>query len=238
MHELGVLNMSRYIVTGTNRGIGLEFVKQLLAQGHEVIATARDPEAVPALKALQQTDGNLRLLPLDIADEGSIAAFVSAVGAEPVDVLINNAGVYGPREASLGTLRTADWAEVMLIDLIAPVMLAQALLPALRRGKDRRIAFLSSMMGSIADNSSGGSYIYRSAKAGLNQAVKSLAVDLARENFIVLPLHPGWVKTDMGGPNAMIDATTSVTGLLQRIQKTTAADSGKFLNYDGKVIAW
>ncbi|MDO8909949.1 MAG: SDR family oxidoreductase [Pseudohongiella sp.] len=229
--------MSRYIVTGTNRGIGLEFVKQLLAQGHDVVATARDPEAVPALKALQ-ADGNLSLLPLDISDEGSIAAFVSAVGAEPVDVLINNAGIYGPREASLGTLRTAEWAEVMLIDLIAPVMLTQALLPALRRGKDKRIAFLSSMMGSIADNSSGGSYIYRSAKAGLNQTVKSMAVDLVKEDFIVLPLHPGWVKTDMGGPNAMIDVTTSVTGLLQRIQKTTSADSGKFLNYDGKVIAW
>jgi NAD(P)-dependent dehydrogenase (short-subunit alcohol dehydrogenase family) len=229
--------MSRYVVTGTNRGIGLEFVKQLLAQGHEVIATARDPEAVSALKALQ-AEGNLRLLPLDISDEGSVAAFVSAVGAEPIDVLINNAGVYGPREASLGSLRTADWAEVMLIDLIAPLMLTQALLPALRRGKDKRIAFLSSMMGSIADNSSGGSYIYRSAKAGLNQAVKSLAVDLAKEDFIVLPLHPGWVKTDMGGPNAMIDTTISVTGLLQRIQKTTTADSGKFLNYDGKVIAW
>ncbi|MDP2126063.1 MAG: SDR family oxidoreductase [Pseudohongiella sp.] len=229
--------MSRYIVTGTNRGIGLGFVKQLLAQGHDVIATARDPEAVPALKALQ-ADGNLSLLPLDISEEGSIAAFVSAVGAEPVDVLINNAGVYGPREAGLGSLRTAEWAEVMLIDLIAPVMLTQALLPALRRGKDKRIAFLSSMMGSIADNSSGGSYIYRSAKAGLNQAVKSMAVDLAKEDFIVLPLHPGWVKTDMGGPNAMIDVTTSVTGLLQRIQKTTSADSGKFLNYDGKVIAW
>ncbi|MDO9519334.1 MAG: SDR family oxidoreductase [Pseudohongiella sp.] len=229
--------MSRYIVTGTNRGIGLEFVKQLLAQGHDVVATARDPEAVPALKALQ-ADGNLRLLPLDISDEGSVAAFVGAMGADPVDVLINNAGVYGPREASLGSLRTADWAEVMLIDLIAPVMLTQALLPALRRGKDKRIAFLSSMMGSIADNSSGGSYIYRSAKAGLNQAVKSMALDLVKEDFVVLPLHPGWVKTDMGGPNAMIDVTTSVTGLLQRIQKTTSADSGRFLNYDGKVIAW
>ena len=230
--------MSRYIVTGTNRGIGLEFVKQLLAQGHEVVATARDPEAVPALKALQQAHQSLSLLPLDISDEASVAAFVDAVTSQPVDVLINNAGIYGPRDASLGSLRTAEWAEVMLVDLIAPMMLTQALLPALRQGKDKRIAFLSSMMGSIADNSSGGSYIYRSAKAGLNQAVKSLAVDLAKEHFIVLPLHPGWVQTDMGGPNAMIDTRTSVAGLLQRIQGATAAQSGIFLNYDGKTIAW
>lgn len=230
--------MSRYIVTGTSRGIGLEFVKQLLAQGHDVVATARDPQAAPVLDQLQQANSRLSLLPLDISDESSIAAFAAAASVAPVDVLINNAGIYGPRDANLGSLRTADWAEVMLVDVIAPMMLTQALLPALRKGKDRRIAFLSSMMGSIADNSSGGSYLYRSAKAGLNQAVKSLSVDLANDQFIVLPLHPGWVQTDMGGPNAMIDTRTSVTGLLQRIQGATAADSGKFLNYDGKTIAW
>lgn len=230
--------MSRYVVTGTNRGIGLEFVKQLLAQGHDVVATARKPEAVPELRQLPQADGNLTLLSLDVADENSVAAFVKTVSELPIDVLINNAGIYGPREASLGSLQTDDWADVILVDLIAPMMLTQALLPALRRGRDKRIAFLSSMMGSIADNSSGGSYIYRSAKAGLNQAVKSLAVDLAKENFIVLPLHPGWVQTDMGGPNAMIDTRTSVSGMLQRIQQAGPGDSGKFLNYDGKVIAW
>ena len=230
--------MSRYIVTGTNRGIGLEFVKQLLEQGHDVVATARQPESVPALTALQKANSKLSLLPLDIADENSIAAFVSIAGAEPVDVLINNAGIYGPRDASIGTLKTADWANVLLIDVIAPVMLTQALLPALRKGKEKRIAFLSSMMGSIADNSSGGSYLYRSAKAALNQAAKSLAVDLGKEQFIVLPLHPGWVKTDMGGPNAMIDTQTSVAGLLQRIQQASASDSGQFLNYDGRIIAW
>jgi NAD(P)-dependent dehydrogenase (short-subunit alcohol dehydrogenase family) len=230
--------MSRYIVTGTNRGIGLEFVTQLLAQGHDVLATARDPEAVPALKKLQQANSKLSVLPLDLSDESSIAQFVTAASSDPIDVLINNAGVYGPRDASLGKLTSAQWAEVMLVDLIAPVMLTQALLPALRQGKEKRIAFLSSMMGSIADNTSGGSYIYRSAKAGLNQAVKSLAMDLVKEQFIVLPLHPGWVQTDMGGPNAMIDTKTSVNGLLQQIQTSGLSDSGKFLNYDGKTIAW
>lgn len=230
--------MSRYVVTGTNRGIGLELVRQLLAQGHDVVATARDPRAVPALQELQRANGKLSLLPLDLSDEGSIATFASVAGEQPVDVLINNAGIYGPRDASLGKLRTDDWAEVMLVDLIAPMMLTQALLPALRQGKGKRIAFLSSMMASIADNSGGGAYLYRSAKAGLNQAVKSLAVDLAKEQFIVLPLHPGWVKTDMGGPNAMIDTHSSVTGLLQRIQTAGPGDSGKFFNYDGKTIAW
>jgi NAD(P)-dependent dehydrogenase (short-subunit alcohol dehydrogenase family) len=230
--------MSRYVVTGTNRGIGLEFVRQLLSQGHEVVATARDPGTVPALQEMLSSNSKLSLLPLDLSDESSINAFAELAGTTPIDVLINNAGIYGPRDASLGKLRTDDWAEVMQIDLIAPIMLTQALLPALRQGKDKRIAFLSSIMGSIADNSGGGAYLYRSAKAGLNQAVKSLAVDLAKENFIVLPLHPGWVQTDMGGPNAQIDTHTSVTGLLQRIQSAGAAHSGKFLNYDGKTIAW
>ena len=230
--------MSRYVVTGTNRGIGLEFVRQLLAQGHDVVATARDPGTVPALQDLQQTNSQLILLPLDLPDENSINTFARQVGATPVDVLINNAGIYGPRQASLGQLKTADWEQVMLVDLIAPMILTQALMPALRQGNDKRIAFLSSMMGSIADNSSGGSYLYRSAKAGLNQAVKSLAVDLARERFVVLPLHPGWVQTDMGGPNALIDTPTSVRGLLQRIQTAGVAESGTFLNYDGKTIAW
>lgn len=230
--------MSRYVVTGTNRGIGLELVRQLLAQGHTVVATARDPGSVTALQALLGANSKLSLLPLDLSDAHSINTFAGLAGATPVDVLINNAGIYGPRQASLGQLRIADWEEVMLVDLIAPIMLTQALLPALRRGTDKRIAFLSSIMGSIADNSGGGAYLYRSAKAGLNQAVKSLSVDLAKENFIVLPLHPGWVKTDMGGPNAMIDTQTSVTGLLQCIQSAGAAQSGKFLNYDGKTIAW
>ena len=178
--------MSRYVVTGTNRGIGLEFVRQLLAQGHSVVATARDPDTVPALQAMRGLNSQLSLLPLDLADENSINAFAERMRATPIDVLINNAGIYGPRQASLGQLRTADWEEVMLVDLIAPIMLTQALLPALRRGTDKRIAFLSSIMGSSADNSGGGAYLYRSAKAGLNQAVKSLAVDLAREQFIAV----------------------------------------------------
>ncbi|HLT63606.1 MAG TPA: SDR family oxidoreductase [Pseudohongiella sp.] len=231
--------MSNYIVTGTNRGIGLEFVSRLLSQGHQVIATARNPEAVPALQDLLSRYGSqLSLLPLDLADENSLNSFASRIGDQPVDVLINNAGVYGPRDAVLGNLRGKDWAETLWIDIIAPMLLTQSLLPALRRGTDKRIAFLSSKMGSIDDNTSGGSYVYRSAKTGLNQAVKSLSIDLRDEGFVVLPLHPGWVKTDMGGPGALIDTNTSVSGLLNLIQYCGIADSGKFFAYDGKQIAW
>lgn len=231
--------MSRYVVTGTNRGIGLEFVSQLLAQGHQVVATARNPQQVPALQVLaNQYRTQLTLLPLDLADESSVQTFAAEVGQQSIDVLINNAGVYGPRDAELGNLRGGDWAEVLWIDVIAPLLLTQALLPALRQGTEKRIAFLSSKMGSIEDNTSGGSYVYRSAKTGLNQAVKSLAIDLKDEGFVVLPLHPGWVMTDMGGPGALIDTRTSVSGLLKLIQGCSVAESGKFLAYDGKHIPW
>jgi NAD(P)-dependent dehydrogenase (short-subunit alcohol dehydrogenase family) len=231
--------MSRYVVTGTNRGIGLEFVSQLLAQGHQVVATARNPQQVPALQVLaNQYRTQLTLLPLDLADESSVQTFAAEVGRQPIDVLINNAGVYGPRDAELGNLRGGDWAEVLWIDVIAPLLLTQALLPALRQGTEKRIAFLSSKMGSIEDNTSGGSYVYRSAKTGLNQAVRSLAIDLKDEGFVVLPLHPGWVMTDMGGPGALIDTRTSVSGLLKLIQGCSVAESGKFLAYDGKHIPW
>lgn len=231
--------MSRYVITGTNRGIGLEFVKQLLAQGHDVVATARDPDAVPALQTLsRQHKPQLTLMPLDLSIESGIQAFARTVAQQPVDVLINNAGVYGPRDAELGKLRGRDWSDVLWVDVIAPMLLTQALLPALRQGTDKRIAFLSSKMGSIADNSSGGSYVYRSAKTALNQAVKSLAIDLQNEGFVVLPLHPGWVQTDMGGPGALIDTQTSVSGLLKLIQECPTADSGKFFAYNGQPIPW
>jgi NAD(P)-dependent dehydrogenase (short-subunit alcohol dehydrogenase family) len=137
--------MAKYLITGTNRGIGLELVKQTLAQGHEVIATCRDPGSAEGLKALQ-SQGKLRVLALDLGDAASRAALVESLRGEPIDVLINNAGVYGPRDTVLGALNEVDWAEVMLIDVIAPVLLTQSLLPNLHSGSERRIAFLSSKM--------------------------------------------------------------------------------------------
>ena len=153
-------------------------------------------------------------------------------------MLINNAGVYGPRDADFGNLRTDDWLQVLNINLVAPVLLTQALMPNLLLGTERRIAFMSSKMGSIGDNGSGGSYIYRTAKSALNQAVKSLAVDLQPEQFIVLSLHPGWVRTDMGGPNGLIDTETSANGLLSVIQQARPVDSGAFIAYDNTRIPW
>lgn len=229
--------MSMYLITGANRGIGLELTRQVLAEGHQVLATCRNPENADELKALAG-DGDLQVAQCDIGQPEDISRLVATVGGKAVDVLINNAGIYGPRDAVLGNLSREPWREVMAIDLIAPMMLTQALLPNIQAGNDKRIAFLSSKMGSIADNSSGGSYMYRTAKAALNQAIKSLAVDLQEQGIIALSLHPGWVRTEMGGPNGLIDTETSARGLLNVISGATASDSGEFIAYDGKRIPW
>lgn len=229
--------MSMYLITGANRGIGLELTRQVLAEGHQVLATCRDPDNADELKALAG-DGDLQVAQCDIGQPDDISRLVATVGGKAVDVLINNAGIYGPRDAVLGNLSRESWCEVMAIDLIAPMMLTQALLPNIQAGNDKRIAFLSSKMGSIADNSSGGSYMYRTAKAALNQAIKSLAVDLQEQDIIALSLHPGWVRTEMGGPNGLIDTETSARGLLSVINSATASDSGEFIAYDGKRIPW
>ena len=229
--------MSMYLITGANRGIGLELTRQVLSQGHQVLATCRDPDNADELKALA-SDGDLQVERCDIGKPGDIASLVDTVGGKPIDVLINNAGIYGPRDAVLGNLSREPWVEVMEIDLIAPMMLTQALLPNIQAGSEKRVAFLSSKMGSIADNSSGGSYMYRTAKAALNQAIKSLAMDLQEQNIIALSLHPGWVRTAMGGPNGLIDTQTSASGLLAVISSATEKDSGEFIAYDGKRIPW
>ena len=230
--------MATILVTGTNRGLGLEFVKQCLARGDRVIATCRDVAAAEALSALSAEYQDLDIRQLDVASIESMQQFARQLDGTAIDVFINNAGVYGPKDAKFGELDGSVWASVMQVNSIAPLILTQLLMPNLRQGKDRKLLYLSSKMGSIADNGGGGSYIYRSSKSALNAAVKSLSIDLSAEGFLAAVLHPGWVLTDMGGPNALIDTTTSVSGMLQVIDGLSPQLSGNFYNYDGSVIPW
>ena len=230
--------MATYVVTGANRGIGLELVAQLVAQGHHVLATARQPERAEALSALTSAHpGQLEILALDVSDPASITAFGQAVGDRPVDVLINNAGVLlrggGPGEL--------DYEKIELtfrINTLGPLRVTEALLPALRAAAQPVIANITSQMGSIADNTSGGAYSYRISKAALNMAIRSLSLDLGRQGMVALVLHPGWVQTDMGGPNAKITTAQSVTGMLSTIQRATAEHAGKFWSWDGTELPW
>jgi len=231
--------MATILITGTNRGIGLEFVHRYLARGDQVIATAREPAQAQALQELAAGNSSLlRIMELDVADPDSQYRFVRALGEQAIDVFINNAGVYGPRAAGFGAVSEQEWLAVLRVNTIAPLLLTQQLIANIKRGAAGKLVYVTSKMGSIADNQSGGSYIYRSSKTALNQVVRSLAADLADQGLTAAVVHPGWVQTDMGGPNALIDTATSVTGMIAVIDALTPENSGRFFNYDGSEIPW
>lgn len=231
--------MGTILITGANRGLGLEFVRQYLETQHEILACCRTPEAATELQALKLDAGErLRILSLDVSDEASMDAFIEDLDVEAIDVLINNAGVYGHAANHLGTIDSRAFLKTLQINSVAPIYLTQGLLPKLRAGSARRLVFVTSQMGSIADNSRGGVYAYRASKAALNAAVRSLAFDLDAQGFFVLLVHPGWVRTDMGGPNAPCSVEDSISGMMALIERADPRQSGEFLNYRDEVLPW
>jgi NAD(P)-dependent dehydrogenase (short-subunit alcohol dehydrogenase family) len=224
--------MSTWLVTGANRGIGLEMVRQLTARGDTAIATARRPEAAGAL-----TDLGARVLSVDVSDAGSVRRMGEHLGDTPIDVLVNNAGVSGPGR-NIATLDLDAVRATLEVNTIGPMRVTQALLPNLRAGTGKKIAHVTSLMGSIADNSSGGAYGYRASKAALNMFNKNLSLELGGEGFICVVLNPGWVKTDMGGTHAPTPVSDSVRGLLRVIDELVSADNGTFINHDARRLPW
>jgi NAD(P)-dependent dehydrogenase (short-subunit alcohol dehydrogenase family) len=230
--------MATVLITGANRGIGLEFVKQYLARGENVIGTCRDIEAAEALAQLSANNENLQLLKLDVANDESLMAFPAQLVNSPIDIFINNAGVYGPRNSVFNNVDAENWLPVLRVNTIAPMLLTQRIIENLKQGEGKKLLYVTSKMGSIDDNNGGGSYVYRSSKAALNAVVKSIAVDLGGAGFDVAVLHPGWVRTDMGGPNGLIDTETSVVGMISVIDNLNSDNTGSFFNYDGTIIPW
>ena len=226
------------LITGTNRGIGLEFVKHYLKNNEKVIATYRNKNSAKDLLELKNTTSNLSLVELDVSNSNSINKFASKITDQPIDTFINNAGVFGPRNNEFGNFNAKEWLHVFNINTIAPLLITQKILKNLRLGKNKKLVFISSKVGSIEENTGGGMYIYRSSKTALNQVIKSLSIDFKDENFIAAALHPGWVQTDMGGPNALIDTKTSVKGMTEVIDSLVLKNSGRFYNYDGSSIPW
>jgi len=151
---------------------------------------------------------------------------------------VNNAGIYGPRDMGFGEVEAAAWRQVLEVNTIAPMMLVQALVEQVASSQQKLVAMISSRVGSISGNRSGGRYLYRSSKTALNQVVKSLSIDLRGRGIAVLSLHPGWVQTDMGGPDAEISTTVSVSGLKNVLQTAGLDQSGQFLEYNGETIPW
>jgi NAD(P)-dependent dehydrogenase (short-subunit alcohol dehydrogenase family) len=224
------------LITGANRGIGLEFTQQYAQDGWDVLACCRDPQHAGTLQALAKSYANIRILLLDVADFAQIDALALQLKNDKIDVLINNAGVYP--ESSLADADTEDWLEAFKINSIAPLKMVTAFTTHVANSELKKIATLSSKMGGMSDNTSGGSYIYRSTKTAVNMVMKSLSIDVKPAGIAVVTLHPGWVLTDMGGSNALINTKTSVTGLRQVIEDLNLSNTGKFIAYDGKEIAW
>lgn len=224
------------LITGANRGLGLEFTKQYAADGWQVLACCRAPNKADALQALVKAHQNITVLPLDVADFTQIDALAEKLKAQPIDVLISNAGVYP--ESSFESLNMDDWAFAFKVNSMAPFKMINAFKQHIGNSALKKAVTLSSKMGSIDDNSGGGSYIYRSSKTAVNMVMKSLSIDLKPLGISVVTLHPGWVQTDMGGPNGLINTQTSVNGLRLVIDHVTIENSGKFIAYDGKEIAW
>jgi len=231
----------RVVVTGANRGIGLELARQLQARGDTVEACARNPRHANELQRLAAS-GHVHVHPLDVTDAASVIAFVAALGDAAVDVVFNVAGVQGGPRQSLGQipgdLTLADFTRTLDVNALGALRVSVALLPHLRRGTAKKLVHVTSGMGSISDNTSGGSYAYRMSKAALNMMSRTLAVDLRGEGITSVVINPGWVQTDMGGPSAPTPVDESVRGILREIDRATLADSGEFLNWRGNRYAW
>ncbi len=230
--------MSAYqvLITGANRGLGLEFAKQYAADGWNVLACCRKIESAHELKLLAAEHDNLQILALDVGDFKRIDALALQLKNQPIDVLINNAGVYP--DSTFGDTNYDEWAEAFKVNAMASLKMAEAFVQHVAKSQLKKIATLSSKMGSIDDNSSGESYIYRSSKTAVNMVMKSLSIDLKPYGISFVTLHPGWVQTDMGGPNGLINTQTSVTGLRSVIENLSLENTGQFIAFDGKCIAW
>jgi NAD(P)-dependent dehydrogenase (short-subunit alcohol dehydrogenase family) len=225
----------RFVVTGANRGIGLEFVKQLTERGEEVDAGVRDPGAAPELRALVRPGVRLRIHRLDVADDSSVGTFVEQLPSGPVDVLVNNAGVSGVKGGE--PIDPADILRVFNVNAVGSLRVVRALLPRLRAGKGKKILNLTSHLGSIAD-ASGGRYAYRMSKAALNMATRLLAEDLRGEGFLTVALHPGWVQTRMGGSSAPVPPEQSIRAMLGIVDGLSTEQSGRVFDFQGRPLPW
>jgi NAD(P)-dependent dehydrogenase (short-subunit alcohol dehydrogenase family) len=231
--------MSSVLITGANRGLGLEFATEYATDGWQVFATCRRPVEADQLKDLTRKAGHrASVLAMDVIDIESIRNAATQLKDAAIDVLINNAGIGGPRGQTTGNVDYEAWAHVLDVNTMGPLRVLEAFTEQLARSERKLVVTLSSGMASIADNTSGGSIPYRSSKAAMNMVMRSAAIDLAPRGITCVLLSPGWVKTDMGGPAARLTPHQSVSAMRRLIAKMGRQDSGKFLHYDGRAYPW
>jgi NAD(P)-dependent dehydrogenase (short-subunit alcohol dehydrogenase family) len=220
------------LITGANRGIGLELARQYAAGGWRVIGTARRPDDAQALH-----DTGADLVQLDVTDQQSVDRLARSLDGRPIDLLINNAGIL-PLMWTLEDVDVEQFNRILAVNTVGPVRVTKALLPNLRAGELKTVVNVTSNLGSIGENSGGGFYGYRESKAALNMFTRSLAADLGPEGFTCIVMHPGWVKTDMGGSSAPVEVEDSAGGIRRVIDSLSPADNGTFWTFEGDQMAW
>ena len=231
--------MDSVLITGASRGIGHEFARQYAADGWQVFACCRHPEAAENLQSLSRAPGvRLSVHKMDTTDQASIQAVADELAGEEIDILINNAGISGRRDVGIGSMDYDSWAEVMETNVFAPMKVTEAFLEHVSESYLQLVVMISSRMGSISDTTSGGSAIYRSSKAALNMAMRCLALETKYWELTTVSIHPGWVRTDMGGTDATLTPHESVSAMRELFFQLRSNDSGKFFNYDGTELPW
>lgn len=227
--------MPSVLVTGANRGLGLEFVRQYAKDGYRVFATARTRE--PALEALAKQYDTVSQHTLEVTDGDSVRALAAELKREPIDILLNNAGTMGPKAQSLGQIDYEGFLDTLRINTLGPLRLAEAFVDNVARSERKLMVAVTSGMGSISD-SSGGSYAYRASKAALNMTFHNIGLDLKNRGVIAIVINPGWVQTDMGGKHAPTKVEDSIAAMRNVFASLTLADTGSFKNYRGGDFAW
>ena len=236
--------MPRILITGASRGLGLEHARQYLEKGWEVIATARNPHAAPGLDELASgDDGRLRRIALDVTDHARVEAVAGELAGEPLDILLNNAGTYGPKSAfeglhyqSLEGMDYALWREMLEINVLAAFKVAVCFTPHLEAAARPLLVNMSSDMGSIGNNSIGQAYAYRSSKSALNMLTKGMAIEC--KEITVIAMAPGWCRTDLGGPEAPVDPAESVRMQQALFEGLESSRSGEFIDRFGETVNW
>jgi NAD(P)-dependent dehydrogenase (short-subunit alcohol dehydrogenase family) len=236
--------METVLITGANRGLGLELARQYAIDGWRVLACSR--KTSDELSILARAHPALALHTLDVTVHRQIDELAAQLAGEPIDVLINNAGILGKRDfgngagtdQAFGNTDYADWERIFRTNVMGPMKMAEAFVEHVARSRQRRVVTLSSMLGSMSLNTTGGLYGYRASKAAVNALMKSMAIDLAERQILAVALHPGWVRTEMGGRNATLGIPESVAGMRQVIARLTPMDAGRLIAYDGTTLGY
>ena len=231
--------MPGVLITSANRGLGLEFARQYVADGWFVFAACRDPASGGDLQRLAKSaGGRLTIVAMDVTDSESVRSAARQMKDVVIDIVINSAGITGVSGQKVGKIDYDFSAHVLNVNTMGPLRVIESFVDHIARSERRLVVTITSGMGSIGDNTSGGSIAYRSSKAAVNMVMRSAAIDLAPRHITCVVVNPGWVKTDMGGPNATLTPRESVTALRRLIETFGPAHSGKFYHYDGREYPW